>query len=553
MFKQTMKGTLTIAVVAATAILAGSRAYASEHDDWDSKGPWSWRGPSRDTRPRDTPDFAARCAEAGKMVLKVPRGEKLDSVTMVGSELRDAGTATEHCAVTFDFVTDSQQRWVHRATHILPRVWTGRFLQLGGGGWDPGYNPNANATYLAEGIAHATFDNALPIAGHELLWMDYDVNDSADRVFSRDGLHLSTVIGKQIIREIYERPAAYDYYIGCSTGGNMGAQAALYHPDTFDGIAHGAIADYGPALLVYGRIYQPQIRPGSGSELATPGPKLAALLAEVNARCDGLDGVMDNVIDRPEQCHIDAAELAASVGLNAVDTAALKYQLEDAQATLVAHTTKGTVRFKTFKLPPNNQLVGSGFVDQIFAPSFWGALDPTWDPANNGDATLWRPAFLAYDFYAQENIDQVGEWWASVYGGRYFRDLHEFGKRGGKLIVWHTWPDPFISIYSTIDWVKAMKRADPGNSEERYLRFYHKTTGGHCQGNWDEVQKALFNWVEKGKAADSLPLDEPASNRPACEYPLVPKLIDASSDKWSCIDTRKRNGHGSDWWREDRD
>lgn len=67
------------------------------------------------------------------------------------------------------------------------------------------------------------------------------------------------------------------------------------------------------------------------------------------------------------------------------------------------------------------------------------------------------------------------------------------------------------------------------------LRFYQKTTGGHCAANGDVLRDALIEWVENGNIEKSLLLDVPDSNRPACEYPKVPVLKDAEKDKWGCL------------------
>jgi feruloyl esterase len=555
--RKALRTTVAVAALLVSSLSAAPPAYAQENRDarggWDWNGPWDYRGQHRDTTPRDTPDFAQRCAEAGDLRLRIPVGQRLDRVTMVGSELRGAGTTNEHCAITFDFVADASQRWVHRATHFLPKVWRGRFMHLGGGGTNPGYSPNAAASYLERGFAHATFDNALAINGEDLLWMDGNVNDSADAVFSRDGIHLSTIIGKQLLRAVYGRPAAYNYYSGCSTGGNMGIQAALYHPLTFDGIQIGAPAHYGQAQHVDGVLYQKHIRPGSTSTLAfPPGPTTAAIAAEVLRRCDGLDGVMDGIVDRPEQCIVTADQVADAVGLNDADRDVLNYHWREAGERLRAHTRRGTFDVPFYEYPQVVQLPGVNLGAPFLLPSFWGAMDPSWDPADNGDVALWRPAFLAHDFYAQASINQVGEIWAGELGGKHFRDLRAFGSRGGKIIIWHTWPDPLLSIYGSTDLVRHLQRASMGNSEDRYMRFYTKTTGGHCAINTVVAEEAVINWVENRRIGNSLPLDAPASNRPACEYPLMPKLRDAAADSWTCIDPNpRRRGQWFDWWKED--
>lgn len=476
-------------------------------------------------------DFEERCNQLSSFDLQIPPGESIDNVQMVSSEVRDVGLPSEHCAVVFEIDIDASQPWFMTAIHFFPKNFSGRFMHTGGGGSWSGYLGVANTQLMELGFAQGQMNNDSLQQG--LLWLDYDVNDEADAAFSRDGLHFSTVVGRQLLNAFYGKPADYSYYIGCSTGGNQGAQAAIYHPDTFDGVAIGAPAFYTQAFFMLNELFRKQLDDPS-SVLTDPfaNPQVRQAVLE---RCDGLDGYVDGVIDWPHRCDPDLDELGADIGLSANDIALLKEAVSPRMA--IGNSSIGPIALKAFGYPIENEWPGSGFTANIFAYQFWAAMDPTYPSTDNGDYGKWATAFLAFDFNDQSYVDQMAEWSISVFGGKREKSLRDFGDAGGKIIVYHTWPDAILSMNETIDWIDTMIDMDGRGkgAVKQYLRFYQKTTGGHCAANGDVLRDALIEWVENGNIEKSLLLDAPVSNRPACEYPKVPVLKDAEKDKWDCL------------------
>ena len=55
-------------------------------------------------------------------------------------------------------------------------------------------------------------------------------------------LHTSVDAGKSLARELYGKPHAKSYYLGCSLGGRQGIKSAEEFPNDFDGIVAGAPA-----------------------------------------------------------------------------------------------------------------------------------------------------------------------------------------------------------------------------------------------------------------------------------------------------------------------
>ncbi|KAJ7031945.1 tannase and feruloyl esterase [Mycena alexandri] len=107
----------------------------------------------------------------------------------------------------------------------LPDTWFGRFLGLGNGGLN-GCIQYVDLDYGAS--LHFATRTALLNAPEV-------INDFASRA-----VHVEAVIGKQLVATYYNTPAAKSYFLGCSTGGRQGTQAALRFPEDFDGILAGA-------------------------------------------------------------------------------------------------------------------------------------------------------------------------------------------------------------------------------------------------------------------------------------------------------------------------
>ena len=110
------------------------------------------------------------------------------------------------------------------------------------------------------------------------------------------------MMGKDLTARFYGRPHSKSYYIGCSLGGRQGIYAADSFPEDFDGIVAGA-----PALdlnnlvswrasffLITGSVNSPRyITESQWKGLIHP---------EVLRQCDGIDNVLDGVIEDPTLC-----------------------------------------------------------------------------------------------------------------------------------------------------------------------------------------------------------------------------------------------------------
>jgi Tannase and feruloyl esterase len=216
----------------------------------------------------------------------------------------------------------------------LPDTWLGRFEMMGGGGTDGSLNadPKGSAgVELGQGWAVAADDGghedsaSNPVGGYQ----DDDANAGGAQHFGVDeqarvdygynGIEKTATIAKLIIGDYYGRSPIYSYIMGCSNGGRDGMVASQKFPDLFDGVIsqnpgfnlpqaavaevwnEQALAPLATSSDVNGQPFIPPTFPSQDLEVAS-----AAILSA----CDGLDGLVDGIIDDFQACTDERASAA---------------------------------------------------------------------------------------------------------------------------------------------------------------------------------------------------------------------------------------------------
>jgi feruloyl esterase len=86
-------------------------------------------------------------------------------------------------------------------------------------------------------------------------------------------------------------------------------------------------------------------------------------------------------------------------------------------------------------------------------------------------------------------------------------DLGAFQARGGRLILYHGWNDPFLAPRNTINYFDSV-RAAMGPAQDDFIRLFMAPGMGHCRGGIGPSQfnalAALERWVESGIAPDQM-------------------------------------------------
>ena len=192
----------------------------------------------------------------------------------------------------------------------LPSKWNGKFFGFGGAGFDGSYSI-ANVVLrrpVGEGYA-AIVTNA----GHDVSpapkWALGQPQKIID--YGHRANHLGAVVAKAVISDFYGTPATHGYFHGCSNGGRDALMLAQRYPEDYDAIAVGAPANSFTARLAAFSQMGLDFNTSAGKSLV---PKLKLLNDAAIAKCDALDGVKDSVIERPNMCPFDPAELQCKSG-----------------------------------------------------------------------------------------------------------------------------------------------------------------------------------------------------------------------------------------------
>jgi feruloyl esterase len=195
--------------------------------------------------------------------------------------------------------------------------------------FNPTYSPGLDKTSSGIDYANLDYGSSLHFAavgsdnghdgtdGSQFLNHPEVINDFAFRA-----VHVEAVVGKQIVQTYYGAAAAKSYYLGCSTGGRQGTQAALKFPEDFDGIVAGSPATDFNHLSIWQGILSHYV--GAPISAGAPSPKFlspdtwAIVSAEILRQCDALDGVVDGVITEPDGCDFrpESIQCAESTSAN---------------------------------------------------------------------------------------------------------------------------------------------------------------------------------------------------------------------------------------------
>jgi feruloyl esterase len=325
---------------------------------------------------------------------------------------------------------------------------------------------------------------------------------------------------KAIIARYYGQAPARSYFVGCSTGGREGMLASQRYPGEFDGIVAGA-----PAMrtgrsnlgLVWANYLFTQIAPkgadGKPEPNKTFSPSDRKLVTDaIVGACDAKDGLKDGMIFNTRQCNFDPAALSCK---GAKTDSCLAPEQVDALA-------------RGFAGPKNSR--GA----QSYAPFPWDSGIGAENVAIGGILTTGAKSPVFPAFTEKLNVDEFEDRLTSdgtdrLQSTAYWTNLNSFFARGGKILYYHGVSDPWFSALDTVGYYERMAQSSGGmekvraNSSRAFLvpGMGHCTSGAATLDRFDLLQ-AVVDWVEQGKAPDSVVANGPAfpgRTRPICAYP----------------------------------
>jgi feruloyl esterase len=458
-------------------------------------------------------------------------------------------TGLDFCNVTVTYTHPGQNDTINVFV-LLPSNWTGRFQGVGGGGWTTG-TPNDLIGPASQGYAAASTDGGhSDTASSASGWAQVspgNVNFNLLNDFASVSLNDMTIIGKQITESYYGQRINFSYWNGCSTGGRQGLMQAQRYPQNYDGILAAApainwaqfvVAEYWPQFFMNQLGYFP-------SPCELNGISTAAITA-----CDGLDGVIDGIISRPDLCSFNASS-AVGQEVTCPDNSTLTVTAIGAKVAEAIwtgpfsssgkHLWYGLIPGSSFEglavtvCPEgsNTNCTGSPF----YISTEWMSLFVTRNASLDASALTLEQ----YSNIFHASVDQF----TSVIGTN-DPDLTEFKTAGGKMITWHGLADQLIFPDGSIDYYSRVENLDP--SVRDYYRLFAAPGVMHCGGGLGAFPgfalDQLVQWVEGGAAPGTLQAVGTAangamSNLALCLWPLVSAYHGGNTSvasSYSCVE-----------------
>jgi hypothetical protein len=492
----------------------------------------------------------------------------------------------------------------------LPTNWNERTIHFGGGGWDgmlgmsggqltttlnlgyvgsesngghnglplpPFFNPVFDGSFGLKDPYYDQYIDTDPNPNH-VLTNPYSCQKIVD--FGNRALREVPLVARKIVKKYYGHHPRQSYYSGASTGGREGLVEAQKNYDLFDGLYIGFPT--GGHIPVCSRGLWNSIQ-GVGSGLLSVFPqKAVALRNAVYGKCDGVDGLVDGLIDDPRKCNFDPlTELPACP--NDADAAgcftlAQRNALKDIYRG--PHNSSGQLYVGTplsaeYLTDPNkaeaNPMGGfaSALYDILMPPLFqYIVFDPPPGPTWNmftfnweTDVTTVKESTCTQCYGSDcETYKLTDELDAVTYSYPVAPNMGGFAPlrhKGGKIIHYHGWSDALVSPLTSVSLYETVMQEMGADETKKFWKLYmipgmgHGTPGIGTPQDWLDGFQKLVSWVEDGeeptsllgKRAPNAAWGWPATTRPLCPYPEVARyrgtgsIYDATN--FSCVETVK--------------
>ena len=432
----------------------------------------------------------------------------------------------------------------------LPTKWKGRYLHLGGAGFDGTIPQNAPASYnvnlLADGYAIGASNGGhraaqypgATFAGNQQLVLAYAYTAIGD----------TDTVARALIQAYYGRPANYRYFDGCSNGGKNASVAASRFRKDYDGVIGGdgvwghadervGGGDMAGLTAVWARV----VNVTSTVNPATFPAKLTALYNAEVAKCDALDGIADGIISNPGKCHFDPTALACSAGvdtpscLTPTEVTAVKTLQSDLllnHEVIGAPYGLGNLVSRLSAVVGGGQVLGQGFLAMAYNNPFFSI----------SSFNLERDfAFISNRFGPID--DMTGP----------LQGVARYVGEGGKLIVWTGGEDPLVPTADSVRFVERLRDVVDDKGRDN-VRLYTLPGVNHCGGgpgaDTIDLLTPISNWVENGVPPKNLIASKLNAagtvtfTRPLCPFPQWPKYTGGNGNSASSFTCVKPDGDG---------
>ncbi|KAF3932530.1 Tannase [Dactylellina cionopaga] len=186
-----------------------------------------------------------------------------------------------------------------------------RFVMTGNGGINGCINFSDMKHTVLQGFATGGHNN-----GHDGGTAIYFLNNKEVFTdFASRALLTATKISKYAVNHFYKSsgPVRKSYYFGCSLGGFQGVKAAEDFPEEYHGIvAASPPYDFNALNAVTANYFF--VTGPKGSDTWLSAKQWSAVAQAILIQCDGIDGVIDQVIEDPMKCKFRPEVMLCSPG-----------------------------------------------------------------------------------------------------------------------------------------------------------------------------------------------------------------------------------------------
>ena len=383
-----------------------------------------------------------------------------------------------------------------RAEFWLPDqpAWNGKFIGLGSGGFGGGLENSAMlGPIVQKGYAGGATDMGHRGSPISAKWAGGQPEKIVD--WGRRANHLTAVAGKQLVRAYYGETPRQAYFSGCSDGGREAVMEGWRYPEDYDGIIAGApAADFTSIAAQF--VWNARIAARANLTL----PKLLLVSKAVLAKCDGLDGVKDGVLENPTACHFDPATLECKSGdgpdcLTAAQVAAVEAIRRGPRTRNGVQISHGfLLDDNVAALGWNAWITSATAVERTMGTDFyrWMVYD---DPNSNSDRFDLDRDWVAGRNRLAALIDSDHP------------DLRAFVRRGGKLMLYHGWSDPALPPENTVRLYDEI-RHQLGRAGAESVRLFMVPGMSHCAlgagPSVFDTMSTMDKWVETGRPPEKM-------------------------------------------------
>ena len=402
----------------------------------------------------------------------------------------------------------------------LPSNWSGRYVQLGNGGFAGNIDEPSLQAEIRRGNAAAMTDTGHKAGQFDASW----ALGRPDRIihYGHRSIKVTSDAASRLISCLLRRASQMELLRRLFERGRQALMAAQRYPNDWDGILAGAPAVSWTRQLATFAAIQHRLLEAPVNWL--PAAKLPAIQRAALAGCPR-STISQGVAKDPRLCTFDARTLLC----RGVETVQCLTPHEAQTLELIRAGPSGpTGRPHYFGFEPTSA-AGVGGWDRWIIPVHRNSPDSlTFATQAYRHLVLDEPSWTV-DMFEQRDLAFASE--RKLGGHRLAQvldaddaDLSPFAARGSKLIMYFGWADPLLSPRAGVDHFERVTQEMGGLARtQRFFRLFMIPGMQHCQGGlgpnafgqaWvapgrypdgrHDVRRALESWVERGKAPAAL-------------------------------------------------